>query len=215
MKASCGRRRVTLAHLIDARLIAPGPGTISINYNDVTHKADLLPDGYVSWDGREFAFVSHFSLAVKRKVNPGRKADDGWKCVAYNGTVLDGVKKEFEAARATRSVDAAGASSEDTDADAKTTAETMGPAVAAAAAREIAAKTAAAKLREESKPPPPPPASDAAPVKRGRGRPPGAKKWASEPGCKSCRHSKRGCKKCVKNYIPKVSLFVFSYEKLD
>ena len=61
----------------------------------------------------------------------------------------------------------------------------------------------------------PPPASDAAPVKRGRGRPPGAKKWASEPGCKSCRHSKRGCKKCVKNYIPKVSLFVFSYEKLD
>ncbi|ACO66434.1 predicted protein, partial [Micromonas commoda] len=142
-------RGVTLAHLIDARLIAPGHGAVSTTYNDVVHHADVLPDGYVAWDGREFASVSAFSLAVKRKTNPGRKADDGWKCVSYMGTPLDRLKRRYE------EESKAGSSRGDGQENLSAT-ETMGPAVAAAAAREIAAKTAAAKLREESRPKPPP-----------------------------------------------------------
>lgn len=148
VKASFVARGVTLAHLIDARLIAPGQGAVSTTYNDVVHHADVLPDGYVAWDGREFASVSAFSLAVKRKTNPGRKADDGWKCVSYMGTPLDRLKRRYE--------EESKAGSGRGDGQVLSAKETMGPAVAAAAAREIAAKTAAAKLREESRPKPPP-----------------------------------------------------------
>lgn len=148
VKASFVARGVTLAHLIDARLIAPGHGAVSTTYNDVVHHADVLPDGYVAWDGREFASVSAFSLAVKRKTNPGRKADDGWKCVSYMGTPLDRLKRRYE--------EESKAGSSRGDGQVLSAKETMGPAVAAAAAREIAAKTAAAKLREESRPKPPP-----------------------------------------------------------
>lgn len=148
VKASFVARGVTLAHLIDARLIAPGRGAVSTTYNDVVHHADVLPDGYVAWDGREFASVSAFSLAVKRKTNPGRKADDGWKCVSYMGTPLDRLKRRYE--------EESKAGSSRGDGQILSANETMGPAVAAAAAREIAAKTAAAKLREESRPKPHP-----------------------------------------------------------
>ena len=127
VKASFVARGVTLAHLIDARLIAPGQGAVSTTYNDVVHHADVLPDGYVAWDGREFASVSAFSLAVKRKTNPGRKADDGWKCVSYMGTPLDRLKRRYE--------EESKAGSSRGDGQVLSATETMGPAVAAAAAR--------------------------------------------------------------------------------
>ena len=40
VKASFVARGVTLAHLIDARLIAPGQGAVSTTYNDVVRHAD-------------------------------------------------------------------------------------------------------------------------------------------------------------------------------
>ena len=46
-------------------------------------------------DGRVFISVSAFSLAVKRSVNPTRKADDGWKSVKHDGTLLE-IKRKYE-----------------------------------------------------------------------------------------------------------------------
>ena len=92
-------RGTTLATLIDAGLIAPGAGVITTLYNGVEAVADLLPDGSIEWEGRApFASVSAFSLAMKRSVNPGRKADDGWKSVRYDGVMLDVYKQQHNAA---------------------------------------------------------------------------------------------------------------------
>ena len=84
---------MTLRHLIDANLIAPGVDVVSTLYNGVTELATLRDDGAIAWDGREFHSVSAFSLAVKRRTNPDRKADDGWKCVKCDGVALDAVKR--------------------------------------------------------------------------------------------------------------------------
>lgn len=42
------------------------------------HPADLGPGGEIIFEGLQFKSPSAFSVHVKRKQNPGRKADDGW-----------------------------------------------------------------------------------------------------------------------------------------
>lgn len=42
------------------------------------HAADLGPGGEIIFEGLQFKSPSAFSVHVKRKQNPGRKADDGW-----------------------------------------------------------------------------------------------------------------------------------------
>ena len=51
----------------------------------------------VQLQGKEqrFESPSAFSIALKRLVNPLRKADDGWKTVKYNGRFLDAYKFEL------------------------------------------------------------------------------------------------------------------------
>ena len=44
---------------------------------------------------QRFESPSAFSIALKRLVNPQRKADDGWKTVKYNGRFLDAYKVEL------------------------------------------------------------------------------------------------------------------------
>ena len=146
-KPPAAPRGVTLAHLIDAGLLLPGPGALSTSYEEaktktrVDARGDLLPDGSIDWNGVNYVSVSAFSLAVKRSVNPGRKADDGWKCVRYRDEILDAVKRRHEATR------------RDGDDDAPVK---PGGAVAAVAAREAAAREAAAKRRQANRPPPKP-----------------------------------------------------------
>ena len=146
-KPPAAPRGVTLAHLIDAGLLLPGPGALSTSYEEaktktrVDARGDLLPDGSIDWNGVNYVSVSAFSLAVKRSVNPGRKADDGWKCVRFRDEILDAVKRRHEATR------------RDGDDDAPVK---PGGAVAAVAAREAAAREAAAKRRQANRPPPKP-----------------------------------------------------------
>jgi hypothetical protein len=42
------------------------------------HGADLGAGGEIIFEGTQFKSPSAFSVHVKRKQNPGRKADDGW-----------------------------------------------------------------------------------------------------------------------------------------
>lgn len=50
--------------------------------------ADLLPTGEILFEGKTFRSPSAFSVFVKRKVNPSRKADDGWTSVKYGVNLL-------------------------------------------------------------------------------------------------------------------------------
>ena len=52
------------------------------------HAADLKPSGEIAFEGKVFRSPSAFSVYVKRKVNPSRKADDGWTSVKYGVNVL-------------------------------------------------------------------------------------------------------------------------------
>lgn len=48
------------------------------------------------FEGKLFKSPSAFSVYVKRKVNPGRKADDGWTSVKYKGEVLSAFRNQLE-----------------------------------------------------------------------------------------------------------------------
>lgn len=45
---------------------------------------------------RVFKSPSAFSVYVKRKINPGRKADDGWTSVKYLGEVLSSYRSKLD-----------------------------------------------------------------------------------------------------------------------
>jgi hypothetical protein len=170
---SGGASGVTLAHLIDANLIAPGVDVVSTLYNGVTELATLRDDGAIAWDGREFHSVSAFSLAVKRRTNPDRKADDGWKCVKCDGVALDAVKRRYEATVAAGGAEGA----EDAAGDGAIV--KPGGAVELAMRKARDAKDAAAREREASKPPPPPPKPK--PAKVSKPKPPKVSKPPRDP----------------------------------
>lgn len=102
-------RRATkaISDLLDAHVIAPGEGVLSLRYwpgrvayadSDAVEPglkeaallvADILPDGCVHWQGQTFTSLSTFSLAAKNHVrrmagiHPPLAADNGWGCVWY------------------------------------------------------------------------------------------------------------------------------------
>jgi len=86
---------VTLLNLVEAGILEPGEGVVTHFYHGNTDVADLSGRGEILWDGRVFESPSAFSIAVKRRVNPGRKADDGWKSVKVRGRLLEEYKKTY------------------------------------------------------------------------------------------------------------------------
>ena len=68
---------------------------ISHEYHGQEERADLLGTGVIAYEGRHYESPSAFSIYVKRKTNPTRKADDGWKSVRYKGTLLEEFKKTY------------------------------------------------------------------------------------------------------------------------
>lgn len=52
----------------------------------------------MQYDGVQHTYESPsaFSIAVKRQINPSRKADDGWKTVKYQGKFLEFYKKKLQ-----------------------------------------------------------------------------------------------------------------------
>ncbi|WPT12649.1 MPN domain-containing protein [Picochlorum sp. SENEW3] len=93
------RGAISVKLLIDEGILAPGDGVLSVEYKGMVRTADLLEDGRirVDIDGDIMMFdsPSAFSIFIKRLVNPTRKADDGWKSVKYNGTLLEKFKVEL------------------------------------------------------------------------------------------------------------------------
>ena len=91
-----GAGGVTLKALIDAGMITPGDGVLSVEYKNVVTLGSLDGDGRVTTiiDGAAATFdsPSAFSIYLKRLVNPARKADDGWKTVKFGGRYLEHFK---------------------------------------------------------------------------------------------------------------------------
>ena len=95
-KKSLGKRQVvTLLSLLEAKLVSSGTDCMTTNYKEVTYTANLTADGKIYQDGTTYVSPSSWSLAIKQRVNPTRKADDGWKCVKYQGTLLEHLKSQF------------------------------------------------------------------------------------------------------------------------
>lgn len=59
--------------------------------------AELGPGGEISFEGQVFRSPSAFSVFVKRKSNPNRKADDGWTSVKYRQNILSMYRPQLEA----------------------------------------------------------------------------------------------------------------------
>lgn len=74
--------------LIDAGLLEPGPGRLSVKYRGAAIDAELRPDGTILYQGKAHHAPSGFSLAAKRGVNPAVFSDDGWGNVRYIPPVL-------------------------------------------------------------------------------------------------------------------------------
>lgn len=72
-----------LKALLDAGLVEPGVGCLSVRYRGNTIVADLQADGTIFFRGRAHHAPSGFSLTAKREINPLVFSDDGWGNVRY------------------------------------------------------------------------------------------------------------------------------------
>ncbi|GIL92564.1 hypothetical protein Vretimale_18977 [Volvox reticuliferus] len=86
---------ITLRTLLDAGFVVPGSKVLYVEYKGLITWADLTEEGSIVCDGQSFESPSAFSIYVKRKLNPERKADDGWKAVKYAGKLLEHFKELY------------------------------------------------------------------------------------------------------------------------
>ncbi|GLC49680.1 hypothetical protein PLESTB_000275000 [Pleodorina starrii] len=86
---------ITLRTLLDAGFLVPGSKVLYVEYKGLITWADLREEGTIVCDGQTFESPSAFSIFVKRKLNPERKADDGWKAVKYAGKLLEHFKEQY------------------------------------------------------------------------------------------------------------------------
>ncbi|KAL6785109.1 hypothetical protein ACKKBG_A02475 [Auxenochlorella protothecoides x Auxenochlorella symbiontica] len=86
---------VSLADLVGAGLLTPGPDALSVLYKGSTHSAALLADGTIRYDGKAYGSASAFSIHVKRLITPDKQGDDGWKSVLYQGKPLDVYRRQL------------------------------------------------------------------------------------------------------------------------
>lgn len=87
-------RTVTLQMLLDADILQPGKGTMSIEYLGQRFVGDLLEDGKIQSQETDiiFASPSAWAIACKRFINPDKKSGCGWASVKYRGRKLDAYK---------------------------------------------------------------------------------------------------------------------------
>ncbi|CAL8466428.1 g5964 [Coccomyxa elongata] len=90
------RRAFTLQPLVEAGVFEPGENVLSCSVGGVEYFADLGPAGEIIFEGQFFKSPSAFSVFVKRKVNPSRKADDGWTSCKYRGELLSIYRPQLE-----------------------------------------------------------------------------------------------------------------------
>ena len=71
-------RRVTLAELMDAKLIGAGLNVLSMEYRGKEYKANITKNRQIAFQGKSYNEPASFSLAVKRLASPELKFSNPW-----------------------------------------------------------------------------------------------------------------------------------------
>uniref|UniRef100_A0A7S3QN35 RAMA domain-containing protein n=1 Tax=Dunaliella tertiolecta TaxID=3047 RepID=A0A7S3QN35_DUNTE len=95
VEAQDKNKNVTLKELLDAGLINPGEGNVTLSYRGVTYTANLLASGLIEFQGATFDTPDAFSLRAKQLQLPDRESDNGWRSVLVDGVVLEDVRYSY------------------------------------------------------------------------------------------------------------------------
>ncbi|WZN63717.1 MPN domain-containing protein [Chloropicon roscoffensis] len=76
-------RGLMLQALMKEGLMEPGQEVLRVEYRGHVFLGDLTPSGSICYEGKLWESPSPWSLHVKRRVFPGKMADDGWDSVFY------------------------------------------------------------------------------------------------------------------------------------
>ncbi|KAK8810550.1 hypothetical protein WA158_007125 [Blastocystis sp. Blastoise] len=89
--------KVTLKDAITTGVFKAGKDMLSLFYMDHTYYADLTADGYIydSHSGFTFTSPSQFGITIKKRLNPNKFTDDGWKSIKYNNQYIDTYREEI------------------------------------------------------------------------------------------------------------------------
>ena len=82
-KGKSAARGLMLQALMKEGLMEPGQGVLRVEYRGHVFLGDLTPSGSICYKGKLWESPSPWSLHVKRRVFPGKMADDGWESVFY------------------------------------------------------------------------------------------------------------------------------------
>ncbi|KAF5836781.1 hypothetical protein DUNSADRAFT_5408 [Dunaliella salina] len=88
-------KNVTLKDLLDAGLIKPGEGNVTLSYRGVTYTANLVATGLIEFQGSTYDSPDAFSLRAKQLQLPDRESDNGWRSVLVDGVVLEDVRYAY------------------------------------------------------------------------------------------------------------------------
>ena len=113
-----------MLELARCKLIQFGDQMLSLTYKGQTYKADFKEDATIVHDGTAYASPSAFSIALKRKLQPDKKGDNGWTSVRYNGVTLDALRCQLADLQAKSEILKRGSSGSTTSSSASSSAST-------------------------------------------------------------------------------------------
>ncbi|KAK3282690.1 hypothetical protein CYMTET_9585 [Cymbomonas tetramitiformis] len=87
---------VSLMGLLQAGLLSCGKDALTVKYKDFVAVAELSSDGKIIYEGHEFKTLSAFALSAIRRVNPTRKAVDGWLSVQHKECTLNHYRQQLK-----------------------------------------------------------------------------------------------------------------------
>lgn len=122
------RGGASLWDLVQAGVLVPGSGRISVTYKGMTASATLTEDGCIEYQGRKYQSATAFSIHFKRTITPSKQGDDGWKSVLYDGKPLEHYRAIHSQQQRQRMM--AAATAEGSSADAAVAGATSQPASA-------------------------------------------------------------------------------------
>lgn len=76
---------ISLKDLVDAGVLAPGAGVLSVQYRQEQWWGDLLASGEIEAGGQRFSKPTTFTAAMMQTVNPALKSKNGWEAIYYEG----------------------------------------------------------------------------------------------------------------------------------
>lgn len=80
-----GSAAITMKALVDAGLLQPGEGVLTVTFRHHQWPGDLLEDGNIGGDGVVYTNPTRFALTKIQKVLPSRSVSNGWEVISYGG----------------------------------------------------------------------------------------------------------------------------------